>query len=330
MMKKSIINRLADRKGQMNAPEVAVESPEQPPAASDVIANSSPVANMGKALSQIAGERVVALDPSKIDRSPFQDRFGADEESEAAIEELKVSIQSEGQKIPVLVRQHPNEPGRYQLAYGFRRLEAIKRINNEAEQDAETLKVRAYIRKLDDHALAKEQSLENGVRKNLTWIEQALWAQRLQDLGLARDEIRPVMGKTKSALSMMFKVAESVPRDVVLAIGRAEKSGRPKWLKLVELMKSDGALQRVEACISSSQFSSAVSDKRLDLLIKAAAGKNARVPESKDEILVDGKTLAIATRKAKATHVAIPDQGFADWLISEIPVLAKKYEEQSK
>lgn len=328
-MKKSIINRLADRKGLAEATEAASAQSRTPSSGSDVIANSSPVANMGRALSQIAGERVVALDPSKIDRSPFQDRFDADEESEAAIEALKISIRAEGQKIPVLVRQHPTEAGRYQLAYGFRRLEAIKRINSEAVQDTEQLKVRAYIRKLDDHALAKEQSLENGLRKNLSWIEQALWAQRLQDLGLQREEIGTVMGKSKSALSLFLKVAEGLPRRIVLSIGRAEKSGRPKWLRLVEAFQDDGALERVDTCISSPKFSSAASDKRLDLLIRAAE-KSARTPESKDEIQLNGKTFAIATRKAKSTNVAIPDQNFADWLISELPALAKKYEEEAK
>ncbi|MDN3721956.1 ParB/RepB/Spo0J family partition protein [Roseibium salinum] len=198
---------------------------------------TAPVVNsMGRALSHMREDSIVSLDPSKIDPSPYADRFETDEEAAEALEELKLSIQDEGQKIPVLVRPHPSETGRYQLAYGHRRLFAIQALMS-ASSKPETVKVKAYVRKLSDTELIKEQSLENGVRENLTFAEMALWAVQLRQAGLKQREMQPVLGQVPTVISNMLKVADSIPPDIIRAIGRARNVGRPAWMDFCKAVR---------------------------------------------------------------------------------------------
>lgn len=62
----------------------------------------------------LAGQSVIDIDPSTIDASFLQDRMPGD------IDGLVVSIREQGQQVPILVRPHPDVPGRYQsrLAIG--------------------------------------------------------------------------------------------------------------------------------------------------------------------------------------------------------------------
>src|SRR5690606_3038745 len=67
-----------------------------------------------------SGTVTIELDPQLVDPSPFADRFS--EQHAASFEALKLSIEERGQEIPILVREHPDVPGRYQSAYGHRRV----------------------------------------------------------------------------------------------------------------------------------------------------------------------------------------------------------------
>ncbi|WP_428674987.1 ParB/RepB/Spo0J family partition protein, partial [Roseibium sp.] len=214
-MKKSIVKMMSAATAA-----AAAEKKADPAAAAPHQKVTTPVVNsMGRALSHMREDSIISLDPSKIDPSPYSDRFETDEEAREALDELKLSIHDEGQKIPVLVRPHPAAKDRYQLAYGHRRLLAIQALMAEASKP-ETIKIKAHVRKLSDAELIKEQSLENGVRENLTFAEMALWAVQLREAGLKQREMQPVLGQVQTVISNMLKVADSIPSDIIRAIGR--------------------------------------------------------------------------------------------------------------
>ncbi|RUW60107.1 ParB N-terminal domain-containing protein, partial [Mesorhizobium sp. M4B.F.Ca.ET.049.02.1.2] len=95
---------------------------------------AGPVRTMGLALDRMdqearelrealkSGERVVELDPELIDGSFVRDRLDGEV---SATDDIVRSIEENGQEVPILVRQHPDLEGRYQVAYGHRRLRAV-------------------------------------------------------------------------------------------------------------------------------------------------------------------------------------------------------------
>ncbi|MFL0693243.1 MAG: hypothetical protein ACJLUP_14440 [Agrobacterium tumefaciens] len=69
--------------------------------------------------------------------------------------------------------------------------------NGRSGSPGDAIKIRAYVRELSDRQLIEEQSLENGVRENLTWIEQAMWAVQLKSAGLSHRAMCPILGSFK-------------------------------------------------------------------------------------------------------------------------------------
>ena len=312
-----------------SAPETAsatdgdAAAPVSSPASSGTRLRAPVVNAMGRALSQLKEDSVVSLDPGKIDPSPFQDRLEGDGEAAAALEELKHSIEAEGQKIPVLVRPHPDQPGRYQLAYGHRRLSAMKALMAESRRP-ETVKIRAHVRPLTDQELIREQSVENGVRENLTFIEQALWARQLKSAGLKQRDMQPILGLSESGISRLLSVAGAIPADIVRAIGRAKNAGRPAWMTFARLLEDRKAVDRVRATLRDRRLGQMEGAERLALLTRAARGDRARGGDAAAgnmrAIEHDGRTLARLKKTATGANLALPssDHGFADWLADNL------------
>src|SRR5690348_10407329 len=66
-----------------------------------------------------SGQVIVELDAALIDPSFITDRMAHNDDAYAA---LRAAIAAEGQNTPILVRPHPTAAGRYQVAFGHRRL----------------------------------------------------------------------------------------------------------------------------------------------------------------------------------------------------------------
>nr|WP_272214569.1 plasmid partitioning protein RepB [Marinicella sp. W31]MDC2880193.1 plasmid partitioning protein RepB [Marinicella sp. W31] len=323
-MKKNILKMMAEANSDEKGPEQPVVSP-----LSRSRRGSPVVSNVGKALNTLSESSSIVLDPAKIEASPYRDRFENDGEAREEVESLAASIRAEGQKMPVLVRPHPKAEGRYQLAYGHRRLAAIRLLAAESRTPAEVT-IRAYVRPLDDRELLVEQSLENGVRENLTWIEQALWAAQLREAGFSSVAIEPVLGLSKTPISLMLKVANAVPNDIIFAIGRAKGVGRPKWMALAEtcLNGGDEAIARIRPILEKQAFRSADAAQRIDLAVRAARGGEDNRPEkSVRELVSNGRSLGRIATGASGTTISIARQesGFAEWLSRRMDALAEEY-----
>lgn len=327
-MKKSILKRMADAEGKVD-----IDDPiEHSDLNSFSRRHSSPViSNVGRALSQLSEESIVTLDPNKIERSPFKDRFDNDEEANKELELLKASIASEGQKIPVLVRPHPSKPGHYQLAYGYRRLAAVKSLMEESSQN-EPPKIKAFIRELTDRQLIEEQSLENGVREGLTWIEQAMWAVNLKNVGFSHRAICPVLGLSEAAVSHLFKVSSTVPADIIYAIGRAKSVGRPKWTALAEALKDHSRLEAIHNLISTEKFIAADSTARFAMVASMAKASDSVEPIETRDFTFNDRNYGRMKYTPSGVVMTIPKQEapFAEWLADRMPELLQKFNERFK
>lgn len=267
--------------------------------------------------------RVVELDPAAIDPSPYPDRLGGAEDS-AAIEQLAASIARNGQEVPVLVRPHPERANRYQTIYGHRRVRAIAGLGQGQ-------KVRAIVRDLTDEELLIAQGIENSARQDLSWIEKALFARRLE--AFARDSGKDPTTMVMEALSMhapdvsRFRTTlEAIPEDVILAIGPAPKTGRTKWLALYALAKADETLfSRLRGALESEAFRARGSDERFAEVLRLATAKDDALVQGGVVPGLDGQPLATVERRRKAVRFTLSDPGFARFLEERMAGLHADY-----
>ncbi|MEP3047142.1 MAG: plasmid partitioning protein RepB [Hyphomicrobiales bacterium] len=317
-MKKSILKTLAaGAKAGGNEPPKLHAGPVRKGKGSPVLASAE------KALRDLAGDSIVNLDPNKVEPSPFRDRMEEDSEAREAQEELKRSLLTEKQKLPVLVRTHPSKKGWYQLAYGHRRWRAMKQISNESDRP-ESVFLRAYVRELSDAQLIHEQTIENGVRENLSWIEKALWADQLKSTGIRQREMTSLLGVSESEVSRLFKVLGSLPVDLIRAIGRADGIGRPSWMDLAEKLTSSPEKLDVALDISRADgFREMDSPNRFNHLVRSISTKprgSSSISTETNETHVGGKLICSAKSGSSGFQISIPksENTFGEWLNNNI------------
>lgn len=327
-MKKSILQRMAADAEHRND---AISTSEGTDPIGLIRRHSSPViSNVGRALSQLNEDVIVSLDPAKVEGSPFKDRFEYDAEGDEKLEALKVSIASEGQRIPVLVRPHPTKSDHYQLAYGRRRRDAVLAIMAEADRP-ETIKIKAYVRQLSDRQLIEEQTLENGLREDLSWIEKAMWAVQLKGTGLSQRDIAPIMGLSEVAVSQMFRVTSAVPDDIIFAIGRAQPAGRPKWTAFAELLKDATNVEAVRKSIKTVEFQKADGAGRIAMAMRAATAPlskaDAQALDGTLDFAIGDRVFGRMKSNSSGTTVTIPkkEASFARWLAERMPELMREF-----
>ena len=254
-----------------------------------------------------AGAQVVELDPELVDPSFIRDRLENGEDFEA----FKASLAEDGQQVPILVR--PTENGRYQAAYGHRRVAALKILK---------LPVKAVVRDLSDDQLILAQGKENSDRRDLSFIERALYAARLEDHGVARTALISALSLQKGNLSTMITVARSIPEELIVAIGPAPKIGRPRWEQLAGLIGND----KWRAATEDSSFASLPSDTRFERVLKALLPK-------KPQVVQAGKLkIAKVQHSQTSTQLTIDERQtpeFGAYLIEQLPEIYAAFQRRS-
>ena len=269
--------------------------------------------------------RVQELSPELIDPSPFADRFAHDRDP--AFQVLKASIEERGQEVPILVRPHPSASGRYQVAYGHRRLRAATMLLRP---------VKAIVNALSDDDLIVAQGLENSVREDLSFIERAMFALRLEEAGRGRTVIQQALAVDRAEASKLISVARSVPRDVVLAIGKAAKAGRPRWIEFAEALKAPAALEQVRKAIAEASFASAAPDERFVRAFLAAKGDVEMITRSQPAIrVIDATGAQVARVRSALREIRVElrepsGRRFARFLAERLPDLLKEFGETRK
>ncbi|WP_331375379.1 plasmid partitioning protein RepB [Sinorhizobium chiapasense] len=287
---------VADSVGEVRAPKSRIRpilgSPELIQDASH-----SPVGAIGQSLSEVSersrraeeiekrlseGQTVVSLDTANIDPSFIPDRMlGATE----AHDRLVASIRDQGQQVPILVRPHPESPGRYQIAFGHRRLRAISDLG---------IQVKAIVRELTDEQLVVAQGQENSERQDLTYIEKARFAERLQQR-FSRDVIMAAMSVYKSDLSNMLSVVSRIPDDIIDSIGPAPGVGRRSWIELADLLSNSKSLERAVSFLGAQDTQGLASEVKFKELL---AHLKPRPKKAKADVW----STRAGARLAKVTH----------------------------
>ncbi|TNE63183.1 MAG: plasmid partitioning protein RepB [Rhodobacteraceae bacterium] len=277
----------------------------------------------------VDGHRVWDLDPEQVHDDRLSDRLDPED-----VSDLRDAIEANGQTVPILVRRHPSEPDRYLLVYGRRRLEAI-RSSEKVE------KVRALVANLDDDAAVRAQISENMARRDLSYIEKALFAQELIENGFGTQaQVAEVLTVTKSSISMALTIVEMVGSELVRAIGPAHGIGRPRWDALGRSIEEAGmdreALIRaaedvytgaqvemvVEGQVAEPGDLSVAAFEAVAKLVEKASKKRAPAATSsaskQQQVLTfDGTRGGSVKRSAKGLAITLDDSAFADWMMAE-------------
>lgn len=184
--------------------------------------------SMSDVLSQVSAQSAQDVDVTEIADSEIADRFDVAD----GLDDLIESIRTSGQQLPALLRYRRGAGPRYEVVYGRRRIAACRALG---------IKVKAYVKEMDQREALVSQALENSARLERSFIEQAIFATRLEAQGFNRAEIGEVLAVDKGTLSKLIGVARDVPEAVIYKIGAAHDAGRRPWLELRRLVKADAA-----------------------------------------------------------------------------------------
>jgi ParB family transcriptional regulator, chromosome partitioning protein len=266
-----------------------------------------------------AGDKVIELSPNQIEASFIRDRIPT--ENDVALDELVASMRDSGQQVPILVRPHPTKDNKYQAAYGHRRLHSAIVLERP---------IKAVVRNLSDEELILAQGQENGSRVDLSFIERALFAKRLEQHGFDRDKISQALSVDKPETSRLLQVAEAIPTDIILAIGPAAKVGRPRWLAFADLLKDKAVAERVGSAIADDHFGAIDTNERFARLWARAQGPKASKKAASDKIRTrKGIVLASMERTAKGTKITVTSEDFAQFLDARMSDLVEQFEREN-
>lgn len=268
--------------------------------------------------AQLESGAGLELDPEAIEPSPFPDRLPDD--SQTDFETFKRQIEEEGQKIPIQVRRHPSTPERYQIVYGHRRWRAAKELGRL---------VKSIIVDYSDSELVVAQGIENAARQDLTWIERALFAWRMDAAGIKARDIRAALGIDDPELARFRSVCRVLPEEILVAIGRAPKVGRPRWLELAAALTADPeGLAKLQKTLAADKVLASRSDDRFRFVLGALKSTPANGVSDLQLLGASGKTVGRATFRSGDIRFSIAREhaaAFEDFLKEEIPSIVERF-----
>lgn len=255
------------------------------------------------------GETIVEISPNLIDSSFVSDRLGLDDD---AFQELKVSIEKGQQDTPVLLRPHPDTSGRFMVVFGHRRVRAAAELDRM---------VRAVVKSMDDVAHILAQGHENTARADLSFIEKAVFARRLSDIGQPKDIIMSALTIDGTLLSRMLSVSQQIPHDVIDAVGPAKQIGRDRWEGFKKLMSNAPNVTLAKQLVAEQSFADLQSDARFELLLsklsekgRAVRKKTQRTTQEKRTWTANGGRIkGVVGKSGKAFSISLTSKDASDF-----------------
>src|SRR6478609_5164444 len=158
-------------------------------------------------LVAVPGARLANIAPDDIVPNRVQPRTEFDRD---ALDELVASIREVGVLQPVVVRPLPDEPGRYELIMGERRLRATKELGLET--------IPAVVKDTADEDMLRDALLENLHRSQLNPLEEAsAYQQLLADFGITQEELAGRIGRSCPQISNTLRLLK-LPEPVQLRV----------------------------------------------------------------------------------------------------------------
>ena len=178
---------------------------------------------LGRGLDALLGDTTGAAAPrpggasnlaiADIDPGRYQPRRNFNKEEIRALAE---SIREQGVLQPVLVRPHPDAPGRYELIAGERRWQAAQRAGLH--------EIPALVRDLDNSTTLEVALVENIQRQDLSPLEEAAGYRRLIDeFGHTQEALAGVVGKSRSHVANTLRLL-GLPEEVKQLVESGELS----------------------------------------------------------------------------------------------------------
>jgi ParB family chromosome partitioning protein len=269
--------------------------------------------------ARLDGRLAVELDPALIDDSPYRDRADWGFEGES-FERLVRTIGQEGQLVPIAVRRKPNDPERYEIIWGHRRVRACRRLG---------IKIRTVVREVDTRSLALLMDLENTQREDLSTIERARKYRKLIEDGVfgTQNELAAHFQMSEGHASKLLLVA-GLPDTIIQALGDPGRVSYRQWLRLANGLKSLDALKAAEAVAESVAGGPASFDVRINAFIEAAQG----APKPRDSQVLreeEGGIIGAAKRSRKGRVTleleSAIDPAFLDFLLERVGPLYAEF-----
>jgi ParB family chromosome partitioning protein len=188
---------------------------------------------------------------------------------------------------------------------------------------------------MDDSAALRAQVSENTGRRDLSYIERALFAQELLDSGFgSQAQIAEVLNVTRSSVSMSISVAKAIGTALARAIGPAHGVGRPRWEAMAkELADSRIGIEDLSRVALDVRAKAAVNEQveeepQVDPSVAAfeavaryvkknvgpALGKKQRSKTT--ALVIDGTPVGAIKRSGRGLRLDLTDvdDAFAEWL----------------
>jgi ParB family chromosome partitioning protein len=262
--------------------------------------------------ARLDGRLAVELDPGLIDDSPYRDRADWGFEGES-FERLVRTIGQDGQLVPIAVRQKPDDPDRFEIIWGHRRVRACRRLG---------IKVRAVVREVDTRSLALLMDLENTQREDLSTIERARKYRKLIDDSVfaTQNELAAHFQMSEGHASKLLLVA-GLPDVIVEALGDPGRVSYRQWLRLANGLKSADTLKAAEAAAETVAIGPASFDARVNALIEA--GQGTQKSSEGHVLLAENGGIIGAAKRSRKSRVTLElesavDPAFLDFLLERV------------
>lgn len=204
-------------------------------------------------LLTVPGAHLARLNPDDIVPNAQQPRSVFDPDDLA---ELVHSVREFGVLQPIVVRRHPDLPGKYELVMGERRLRATKAAGLDT--------IPAVVKDTANDAMLRDALLENLHRSQLNPLEEAsAYQQLLADFGITQEELATRIGRSRPQISntlRLLKLPEPVQLRVaagVLSAGHARAvlaAGDPQAMQQLadKIINEDLSVRAAEAIVSEA------------------------------------------------------------------------------
>lgn len=273
-------------------PKDSADPTAPPPAKSGKLPGS--VGGLRDSLREITANSIRDIDPDRIDMDGLRDRLVLEDSS---IDELAESIRKHGQQVPIMVRPS-DQPDRYRIIYGRRRLAAIRRVGGT---------VKAIVRTLDDDASLIAQGQENNLRLDPSFIEKALFIREMQEAGYKPGVIQDALGLTRQGVSNHRVVVEQLPTELVRLIGPAHGVGRRQWSDLAALAETSPVVDIARQTLAALPDDTP-SPERFQAVLSALASRARDSAKRKDR----ARTTVIKDDRGSALGaIAVDDRSIA-------------------
>jgi ParB family chromosome partitioning protein len=180
---------------------------------------------------------------------------------------------------------------------------------------------------LTDDQLVIAQGQENHERKDLSYIEKARFAHRLEQR-FSRATIMAALSIYKSDLSNMLSVVSKIPEEIIDAIGPAPGIGRRSWIELADYLSKGKTPSAVRKAALDPELAPLTSDERFKRVL--ASTKELSIPvQSESWRAASGEPLATVVHNAKRVSLTIDRQKapeFADFVLNRLRDLYLEFE----